>query len=87
MPDLRCTCSTALVEKKNKRYMLPQPQERPFNMEPCMPCGENQDSHTQTQTEKQPKTKKQPSQQIILWQPQNHHTHIKAYEQASFERI
>jgi hypothetical protein len=34
-----CCCSLILVQKKNKRYIPPQPQLSGFNMEPCLACG------------------------------------------------
>jgi hypothetical protein len=64
-------------EEKNRHYMVSQAQECAFNMEVCSSCGENPISHTETAAEKQTETKTQRLSAPVLWQPQNHFTHIK----------
>jgi hypothetical protein len=58
-------------------YALSQAQECPFNMESCSSCGEKTVSHTETAAEIQAEHKTETRSQTVLWQPQNHHTHIK----------
>jgi hypothetical protein len=40
-------------------------------------CEEKRLTHTQTNAEKQRRSKTQPFPQTDMWQPQNHHTHTK----------